>query len=56
MDDASIDIFVAHRSCENLFSAAKVSFLWLHDVIVECFGQSGIYAGRKLILSLNPKP
>jgi len=53
VDDTKIDIFVAHRSCENLFSSARVNFLWLHDVIVECFGQAGIYAGVSGIFALS---
>jgi hypothetical protein len=37
--DANIDVFIAHRSCEHLTSSARIKYLWLHDVIVECFGQ-----------------
>ena len=37
--DERIDVFIAHRSCEHLTSSATVKYLWLHDVIVECFGQ-----------------
>lgn len=29
-DDAGIDVFIAHRSCENLFTAAKAPYTVHH--------------------------